>query len=77
MNDCSSFVKRIKVVSRFVSLLLPVEIMSDFLSYVQLFLRYKFPCAKKYVLNMGRYVPVEIISANLCFVFFVFLFQVV
>ena len=34
--------------------------------------RYKFPYALKYVLNMGRYFPVEIISANLSFIFLFF-----
>ena len=43
LTDCSRFVKRIKVVSRFVSLFLPVEIIRVIwyfvigLSYIQLF----------------------------------------
>ena len=71
LTDCSRFVKRIKVVSRFVSFFLPVEIIRVIWYFVvcselySIVLEIQISIRKKYVLNMGRYFPVEIISANL------------
>ena len=65
-----------KVVSRFVSLFLPVEIMRVIWYFVicselhSIVLKVQISIRKKYVLNMGRYFPVEIISANLSFLCF-------
>ena len=75
LSDCSRFVKRIKVVSHFVLLFLPVEIIRVIWYFVvcselcSIVLEIQISIRKKYVLNMGRYFPVEIISANLSFVF--------
>ena len=76
LTDCSRFFKRIKVVSRFVSLFLPVRIIRVIWYFVicselcSIILEIQISIRKKYVLNMGRYFPVEIISTNLSFVCF-------